>query len=86
MVDIRPKKIVGKYLFQVLNSDIEYRQRTVNDEGAAQPNLSAKNLSLFDIPMPTDDEQEKIASYFDNFDKLITLHQRQHKLHLNMLL
>lgn len=77
LVDIRPKKIVGKYLFQVLNSDIEYRQRTVNDEGAAQPNLSAKNLSLFDIPMPTDDEQEKIASYFDNFDKLITLHQRQ---------
>lgn len=86
LVDIRPKKIVGKYLFQVLNSDIEYRQRTVNDEGAAQPNLSAKNLSLFDIPMPTDDEQEKIASYFDNFDKLITLHQRQHKLHLNTLL
>ena len=77
LVDIRPKKIVGKYLFQVLNSDIEYRQRTVNDEGAAQPNLSAKNLSLFDIPMPTDDEQEKIASYFDNFDKLITLHQRK---------
>ena len=25
LVDIRPKKIVGKYLFQVLNSDIEYR-------------------------------------------------------------
>lgn len=77
LVDIRPKKIVGKYLFQVLNSDIEYRQRTVNDEGAAQPNLSAKNLSLFDIPMPTEDEQEKIASYFDSLDNLITLHQRK---------
>ena len=37
LVDIRPRKIVGKYLFQVLNSDIEYRQRTINDEGAAQP-------------------------------------------------
>ena len=77
LVDIRPKKIVGKYLFQVLNSDIEYRQRTVNDEGAAQPNLSAKNLSQFDIPMPNEIEQEKIAAYFENLDHLITLHQRQ---------
>ena len=77
LVDIRPKKIVGKYLFQVLNSDIEYRQRTVNDEGAAQPNLSAKNLSLFDIPMPSEFEQEKIALYFDTLDHLITLHQRK---------
>lgn len=77
LVDIRPKKIIGKYLFQVLNSDIEYRQRTVNDEGAAQPNLSAKNLSLFDIPMPSETEQEKIASYFTNLDHLITLHQRK---------
>ena len=77
LVDIRPKKIVGKYLFQVLNSDIEYRQRTVNDEGAAQPNLSAKNLSLFDIPMPSEFEQEKIALYFDTLDHLITLHHRK---------
>lgn len=77
LVDIRPRKIVGKYLFQVLNSDIEYRQRTINDEGAAQPNLSAKNLSLFDIPMPDEAEQTKIAEYFDNLDNLITLHQRK---------
>ena len=77
LVDIRPKKILGKYLFQVLNSDIEYRQRTVNDEGAAQPNLSAKNLSLFDIPMPDEAEQEKIAAYLDSLDHLITLHQRK---------
>ena len=78
LVDIRPKKVVGKYLFQVLNSDIEYTQRTVNDEGAAQPNLSAKNLSLFNIPMPDEIEQEKIAAYFDDLDRLITLHQRKY--------
>ena len=78
LVDIRPRKIVGKYLFQVLNSDIEYRQRTINDEGAAQPNLSAKNLSLFDIPMPDEAEQTKIAEYFDSLDHLITLHRRKY--------
>lgn len=77
LVDIRPRKIIGKYLFQVLNSDIEYRQRTINDEGAAQPNLSAKNLSLFDIPMPDEAEQAKIAEYFDNLDRLITLYQQE---------
>ena len=77
LVDIRPRRIVGKYLFQVLNSDIEYCQRTLNDEGAAQPNLSAKNLSLFDIPMPTEAEQIQIAEYFDTIDRLITLHQRK---------
>ena len=43
LVDIRPKKVEGQYLFQVLNSNIEYQQRTVNDEGAAQPNMSVQN-------------------------------------------
>ena len=33
-----------------------------------------------------DEEQKKIGAYFHNLDNLITLHQRQHKLHLNMLL
>ena len=47
------------------------------DEGAAQPNLSAKNLSLFDIPVPSKAEQEKIALYFEKLDNLITLHQRK---------
>ena len=84
LVDIRPKKIVGKYLFQVLNSDIEYRQRTINDEGAAQPNLSAKNLSLFDIPMSNKDEQTKIAEYFSNLDNLITLHQHKCEKYVNI--
>jgi len=36
--------------------------------------------------MPSLEEQKKIGKYFDNLDHLITLHQRQHKLHLNMLL
>lgn len=57
--------------------DIEYKQRTVNAEGTAQPNLSAKSLSLFDIPMPDETEQEKIATCFDTLDYLITLHQRK---------
>ena len=36
--------------------------------------------------VPSLEEQRKIGSYLERLDHLITLHQRQHKLHLNMLL
>ena len=77
LVAIRPKNIDGRYLYYILNSDIEYRQRVVHDEGAAQPNLSAKSVSEFEIPIPALSEQSKIAAYFTNLDNLITLHQRE---------
>lgn len=77
LVAIRPRNIDGRYLFHVLNSDIEYSQRIVHDEGAAQPNLSAKSVSGFMIPIPHIDEQKKVSKYFDNLDYLITLHQQK---------
>ena len=78
LVAIRPKNIDGRYLFHVLNSDIEYRQRIVHDEGAAQPNLSAKSVSEFVMPAPDIDEQRIISFFLDNLSNLITLHQREH--------
>ena len=77
LVAIRPKNIDGRYLYYILNSDIEYKQRIVHDEGAAQPNLSAKSVSEFVMPVPDIDEQKKISAYFSNLDHLIALHQRQ---------
>ena len=77
LVAIRPKNIDGRYLFHVLNSDVEYRQRVVRDEGAAQPNLSAKSVSEYMIPVPDIDEQKKISLYLDKLNSLITLHQRE---------
>ena len=77
LVVIRPKNIDRKYLFQVINSDIEYRQRMLCDEGAAQPNLSARNLNGFDIPVPSIDEQKRISALFDDLDRLIALHQHE---------
>ena len=38
------------------------------------------------IGVPSVEEQKRIGDYFSNLDHLITLHQRQHKLHLNTLL
>lgn len=77
LVAIRPQNIDGKYLFYILNSDIEYKQRVVHDEGAAQPNLSAKSVSQFMIPVPGMEEQSKLGEYFQSIDHLITLHQRK---------
>ena len=77
LVAIRPKKINGRFLFHILNSDIEYKQRVLRDEGAAQPNLSAKSLSGFVIPIPEAKEDQSISNFMDNVDQYITLHQRK---------
>ena len=77
LVAIRPKMINGRFLFHILNSDIEYKQRVLRDEGAAQPNLSAKSLSEFFIPIPESEEDKSVADFLDNVDNYITLHQRR---------
>ena len=77
LVAIRPKNIDGRYLFHVLNSDIEYRQRVIRDEGAAQPNLSAKSVSEYLIPIPDIEEQIQISSFLTMLDETITLHLRE---------
>lgn len=77
LVVIRPKNILGAYLFQVLNTDIEFRQRTLCDEGAAQPNLSAKNLAGFMIPVPSIEEQKAIGCFFNKLDETLNLQQQQ---------
>ena len=78
LVAIRPKMINGRFLFHILNSDIEYKQRVLRDEGAAQPNLSAKSLSEFFIPIPEAEEDQSVADFLDNVDNYITLHQRKY--------
>ena len=77
LVAIRPKMINGRFLFHILNSDIEYKQRVLRDEGAAQPNLSARSLSEFFIPIPQAEEDQSVADFLDNVDNYITLHQRK---------
>lgn len=84
LVAIRPKKINGRFLFHILNSDIEYKQRVVRDEGAAQPNLSAKNLSEFVIPIPGSTEEQSVSDFLDNIDDDITLHQRKYNQVVNL--
>lgn len=57
-------------------------------EGASvcRKNIVWEELYKQELPVPSIEEQTKVGEYFYSLDHLITLHQRQHKLHLNMLL
>ena len=57
-------------------------------EGASvcRKNIVWEELYKQELPVPSIDEQTKVGEYFYSLDHLITLHQRQHKLHLNALL
>lgn len=44
----------------------------------AQPNVSAKDIDAFEFMVPVfKDEQNRLGQYFNNLDRLITLHQRK---------
>lgn len=46
--------------------------------GTGQPLVKASELKNLELFMPADiEEQTKIGEYFQNFDRLITLHQRK---------
>ena len=47
-------------------------------EGGSVTNLYFEKLKNIEVSFPSIPEQEKIASYFENLDHLITLHQRKY--------
>ena len=48
---------------------------TQKDESTGLPSLSKQAIDKTEIQIPLIEEQEKIGSLFDDFDRLITLHQ-----------
>lgn len=48
-------------------------------EGGSVTNLYFDKLKNIDVSFPTLEEQEKIVSYFERLDHLITLHQRKYE-------
>ena len=49
-------------------------------QGTKQQSYNAELIQILPISIPTIDEQKAIASFFNNFDSLITLHQRKLEL------
>ena len=69
------KNINGDYLKNYLKSNLCFLQINKFENGAAQPNLSAKDLKDFEIPLPYPDDPEKslkvqkrIAAILDKAD------------------
>ena len=89
MIDFTP---VVRLLAVRSNHDCYFLENAINNhkvvvESTGVPQLTVPQLSSYDICFPKDIvEEKKIGTYFNQLDRLITLHQRQHKLHLNMLL
>ena len=80
---IRPKsvEIDERYLFQFLNSDQFEREAIKNSNGVAQLNLSSKWLENYLIPLPSLDDQKRIAHLLGKVEGLIA----QRKQHLQQL-
>ena len=74
------------YLAYVLRADSFRQEMTFLAQGISRYNISKNKVMEVSIPIPNLEEQTMVGQYFSNLDHLITLHQRQHKLHLNMLL
>lgn len=55
-------------------------------QGTSIKGVTKDELLAKKIIFPSCNEQKKIGAYLHSLDNLITLHQRQHKLHLNTLL
>ena len=86
----KPKEITDSKFVQIyfeLDSRMNsYMHPLVNKGAKNDMKVSAENALKGMVSFPKKDEQEMISLYFSTIDHLITLHQRQHKLHLNMLL
>ena len=72
-----------KYIFGTQKVRNQIMAQATN---SANKNISQGVLENLTFEVPSFDEQAKIGEHFSNLDHIITLHQRQHKLHLNMLL
>ena len=86
----KPKEITDSKFVQIyfeLDSRMNsYMHPLVNKGAKNDMKVSAENALKGMVSFPKKDEQEMISLYFSTLDHLITLHQRQHKLYLNMLL
>ncbi len=71
LVIIRPNKLIElNYLKHYLSSVLCQREIKTYENGAAQPNLSAKDLKSFKIPLPPIEEQKRIAAILDKADAI----------------
>lgn len=67
LVIIRPKeRVLAEYIYKYLKSSLCQQFISYYNNGAAQPNLSAKSLGRFMLPLPNIEEQKAIVHGLDD--------------------
>ncbi|MFC5469282.1 restriction endonuclease subunit S [Cohnella suwonensis] len=79
LVIIRPNTAIisSKYLTYCMDSIQFIEQQKKANNGSSQPNLSAKSVKLFEVPLPLLDEQNHITDALDIAAKLLSLRKEQ---------
>ncbi|UDM73464.1 restriction endonuclease subunit S [Vagococcus fluvialis] len=81
MLILRPDKFTqSSFILQSLNSQSGEKQIKLISFGSAQPQLTKKDVSNFQIQIPSAGEQIKIGDFFKQLDETITLHHRELEL------
>lgn len=83
---LRPSnELQNSFLLQTIYTKSFQKELDNRKATGAQPGIYLGEVAQIPIMIPTNlSEQEKISSYFDNLDNLITLHQRELE-HLKLL-
>lgn len=70
LVIVRPKnQLLATYLIKYFNSSVTTTFIKEFGNGAAQPNLSAGNLKLFQIPLPSENEQLQVVAFLNELEE-----------------
>ena len=71
------EKFDNRYLAFMLRSSEMRKKITFLAQGISRYNISKNRMMEIEIPISSLAEQQKIGSYFQSLDNLITLHQRK---------
>lgn len=84
-IEVYKKKFEPSFLYQLLNAE-NIRSKIIKaSQGNTQIYVNWSTISELKYPIPrVKSEQKKIATFFNNLDNLITLHQRKYILYKNI--
>ncbi|MFR1767005.1 MAG: restriction endonuclease subunit S, partial [Lachnospira sp.] len=79
------EKVISKKLYQLLFTNMIDDFSKEHSNGSAMKNIPPfADLKAMDAMVPTLEEQKRIGIYFEQFDHLITLHQRKYDKLMNV--
>ena len=83
---LKPNNADKSFIYRLIQTQ-RFDDIANQSAGSKMPRADWNLVSNTEFAVPvSQEEQEKIGEYFSSLDHLISLHQRQHKLHLNALL